>query len=220
MTLPSKALTDLLGERPTRLTAGKAAAPSRRAGRGSKAEKMLNDYADSARSTAAPETYDHPADGPPLRRTAGPLSPSELAWVERTFPPGVAPADVTHDDAHALASLGSGLDSQRHPADARLVASVWKPIGEHHDGRAAEVEARNASEPTVPIPSSALPAVAESIAAEHPQLRPHEAFARAGEQVDAAASMREHDRQASVAEARRRIDTAGRPATWPAPVTL
>lgn len=200
MPIASAEITDLLAKPPSQVTAGKATALARRAGRGSKAEAFLTDYADGARAMPPPQVYAHPADPPRTPRKDGPLSPVELAWIQRQFPPGFDPADVPLGDAKALAAMGATVPASQHPADARMVDAIWGPVKAHHDAGQAKVTIANASRPTPPIPSSALPALAESVAAEHPELQPAEALGRAHGLVRDAAGKREQSRQDTIAK--------------------
>lgn len=220
--LTTQELTDLLAQPVTQVTRGRAMAMRQRAGNGSQAataqQRLLDDY--RAAPIEPPETYPHPA-APPVgnRKDKGPLTQAETTWLTRTFPPGQDPATVPHQDARALAALGSGVSPVTDPADARLVASIWDPIKAHHDGRQAQVAIRNAR-PQPPIPTSALPALAATVGAENPGLRPDEAIGRAGELVRTAADRREQARQDAIASAKhtqKRVAAASHDRTAPTP---
>lgn len=148
---------------------------------------------------AQPEpAYPHPAINVVSRPHPGPLQPSEMAWLQRI---PADPSTVPHEDAKALAGLAASVSSTQHPADARLIHSVWQPVKEFHDANAAQVDLRNAQQPLPPIPSSALSALAEAIAAETPALRPDEALTRASEAITAASTRRQGEREQAVANA-------------------
>jgi len=149
-------------------------------------------------SQQRPETYQHPMDDPRARsaRAIEGLTPSDIAWVTRL---PLDPEQISHEDAVQLAALASGLQaSVRVPgaqggrpvaatvdrsSDARLLNSVWVPVKEVHDAKAAQVALNNAGSPVPEVPSSTLSALADALAAEVPQLQPDEALARADNQL-------------------------------------
>ncbi|MGI8578637.1 MAG: hypothetical protein ACR2KG_12170 [Nocardioidaceae bacterium] len=207
----TRSLTALLAQRPSQALAGKATALARGADSGSAQRRFLGEFVDTARNTQPPTMYDHPANGPAGHRKEGPLSATELAWLERQFPRDVNPADVSHSDAAALAQLARAVPASKHPADSRLVDAAWQPVKDYHDKQAAKVAASNAGMPMPPIPSSALGAYAEAVSAETPQLRPEEALGRAGQLVRDAAAKREQSRHAALDAAR---ETAAGARPW------
>ena len=108
------------------------------------------------------------------------LTPSDLAWINRL---STDPAAVPFHDAVSLAGLASGLSTFKNPSDVRLVQSVSQPVKEVHDASAARVALAAAQTPVPNVPSSALSALTDSIAAEVPNLQPTKAVARAGTQL-------------------------------------
>jgi len=154
------------------------------------------------------EPYRHPGNDPKAHapgRGGTPLSPSDLAWIGRL------PSDPTkmpYDDAAALAGLSASLAGTQHASDARLVDSVWKPVQEVHDANAARVALDQAQRSVPDVPSSAVRALADSIAAEVPDLSASEALSRAGTQLrealdkrTAAREQKLHDAGAAIARA-------------------
>ncbi|MCU1612777.1 MAG: hypothetical protein JWO98_317 [Frankiales bacterium] len=139
------------------------------------AEDMANLPAPQRTSTA------HPADtvrGAQAVHKA--LSPSDLMWLQR-LPQD--PAQVPFQDAGTVAAMAHGLaiNLPMGHSDRRLIDSVWQPIKSFHDKRAADAALGNARQPLPPIPASALPALADAVAAEVPQLNDSEVLARASE---------------------------------------
>src|SRR4051794_31683887 len=94
---------------------------------------------------------------------AEPLSPAELAWLQR-LPSD--PAAVTFDDATALAGMAERLSPSTQPADARLVHDIWQPIADLHDRRLLKGTVAIASRPLPQVPSGALDALVEAVGAE------------------------------------------------------
>lgn len=149
----------------------------------------------------APQSTAHPAQGPANQiRKPGPLQPAEVAWLQR-FPSPVDPTAVAFQDAQALASMASSVDVTKHPGDARLVSSIWRPVGDYHDHRAAQAAMANANAPLPELPASTLGALADAIAAETPQLTPEEAVGRAGRMLSDATTKRQTARDAAIAAA-------------------
>lgn len=201
--ISTQQLVDLLSRPVSQVTVGRAA--SMRMRRGDRAptpkqEALLSDY--EAAKPAAKAVYSHPASGALPPRPDGPLLASELAWMDRVAPPGTDPASVSHQDAQALAAISRGVSPVQHPADARLVDAVWGPVKEYHDQREAQTALDNASSADPPIPSSALQAVSDAVASEHPELQPHEALGRASRLIDSAAAARRAARDQAAAAAR------------------
>jgi len=170
------------------------------------------------------ETYQHPMDDPRARsaRAIEGLTPSDIAWVTRL---PLDPEQISHEDAVQLAALASGLQaSVRVPgaqggrpvvpvpvdrsSDARLVNSVWVPVKEVHDAKAAQVALNNAASPVPEVPSSTLSALADALAAEVPQLQPDEALARADNQLRAVLDKRNGTRDRGLLDAQAAIARA------------
>jgi len=154
------------------------------------------------------EPYRHPANDPRAHapgRGGTPLSPSDLAWIGRL---PTDPTKMPYDDAAALAGLASSLAGTKHASDARLVESVYAPVRELHDGNAARVALTAAQRPAPPVPSSALQALTDAIAAEVPTLQPGEALSRAGAALRDALDKRATVRQQKAAQARDAIGRA------------
>ncbi len=200
--MTSRAIVDLISKPPTRLSQGKAAyVTAGRSGRPSaeRATPKQEAFATAYANMQLPDTqiHRHPAAGPLPRREPGPLTPVELQWLGR-FPSPVDPAAVTFEDAQALASMDSGVSALQHPADSRLLRSVWAPVRDHHDAKHAEAAIANATRPLPSLPSSTLGALADAIAAENDQLTPEEAVSRAGVMLREASIKREQARQAAI----------------------
>jgi len=148
-----------------------------------------------------PEVYTHPAAGHIPSRDRVPLSPVELAWLNR-LPQD--PTQISWDDARTLASMANSLSSPKLSADRRLVDSVWNPVREIHDHAAAEVQLRNAERP-LPMLPDALGALADAVAMENPQLEPQDAIGRASRLLDQAAETRRATRERAIDAARRQL---------------
>lgn len=159
--------------------------------------KFAEDY--QAMPTPEVRTHVHPAHtvSSAPRRPKGPLTPVELAWLNR-FPAPVDPAAVTFNDAQALAQMDATISPLEHPADSRLLRSVWSPVLEHHDGKSADVAMENAKRPLPDLPASTVAALADALAAEIPALTREEAVGRAGAMVRDAAAKRAQARQAAI----------------------
>lgn len=154
------------------------------------------------------EPYRHPGQDPKAHapgRGGTPLSPSDLAWIGRL---PTDPGKMPYDDAAALAGLSASLAGTPHASDARLVESVYAPVRELHDAAAARAALTAAQRPAPPVPSSALQALTDAIAAEVPTLQPAEALSRAGAQLRDAMDKRATVRQQKVADARDAIARA------------
>jgi len=155
------------------------------------------------------QTYDHPGQlayhSKP--RPDGPLTPTELAWLQRL---PADPAHTPYDDAVGLGQLAAGVSKMQHPVDARLVQSYWAPVKDFHDGNEANVTLANArSTPVPPVPPSALPALAEAVTAEHPELSPGESAGRAKALLDEATTKRGDARAQAIADAKDKLATLG-----------
>ena len=202
--LTSTEITKLIASPPSGLTTGALAHLAQREhGKSTvKAKAFLDDMQAQRPVGTAPtgEQYNHPGRTPKdQRRGGGPLTPVEMAWLQRL------PADAAHtpyDDATAVAALAADISPMDHPADARLVASHWMPIRDYHDGNAANVTLANARSTPVPsVPSSALPALAEAVTAEHPELSHGESAGRAKAMLDEATAKRSDARAQAIADA-------------------
>jgi len=164
-------------------------------------------------SGAAAEPYRHPGNDPKAHapgRGGTPLSPSDLAWIGRL---PTDPTKMPYDDAVQLAGLSASLAGTQHASDARLVDSVWKPVQEVHDAGAARVALDQAQRSVPDVPSSAVRALADSIAAEVPNLQPAEALSRASTQLREALDKRATVRQQKVLDARAAIARASEAAS-------
>ncbi len=173
-----------------------------------KAEAFLKDAQQQNPVGTPPpgEQYNHPAStSKDQRRGGGPLSAVELAWLERL------PADAAltpYDDATAVAALAADVSKMEHPADARLLASYWTPIKDHHDAAEANVALSNArSTPLPPVPSSAMAALAEAVTAEHPELSPGESAGRARAMLEQATTKRSDARAQAIADAQDKLSS-------------
>jgi len=216
--LTSKQITDVVGAEPSGLMAGKVAylrhsLQTRMGGRTGpdSHHQFLGDVAEQcANVNPNPKaaSYQHPADDPRVRaaKPSDGLSASDLAWINR-LPSD--PAQVSHDDAIQLAGLAAGLTGvQSNPSDARLISSVWSPVREIHDANAARAALAAAQTSPPPVPSSAVRALADAIAAETPELTPTEALSRAGSQLRDSLDNRVGARQQKVLDARAAIARA------------
>ncbi len=151
------------------------------------------------------QAYDHPGrlayHSKP--RPDGPLTPTELAWLQRL---PADPAHTPYDDAAALGQLAANLSPMKQPTDHRLVQSYWAPVKDHHDRNQADVTLANArSTPVPPVPPSALPALAEAVTAEHPELSPGESAGRAKAMLDEATTKRADARAQAIANAKDKL---------------
>jgi hypothetical protein len=219
----SKQLLDLLVDQPGspgfrgRVEAIKryALRPATHGGRGQSInhDRLIADL--EAMPPAAPaEKYLHPADDAkrtsPLLRDAATgagyqLTPADIAWIQRL---PADPAQVSYDDAVHLAALANASSRTTDPGGHRLIQSVWAPVKEVHDARAAEVTLRNAQAPRPDLPASARAALADAVAAESPELHPDEAATRASRMLDEALAKRREARDEAVMDARAAIAQA------------
>ncbi len=136
-------------------------------------------------------------------RTNGPLSAVEMQWLQR-LPDD--PTETSFDDAAALGQLAAGVSKMQHPVDHRLVASYWQPVADHHDAAEANVALANARSTSTPTPpSSTVPALAEAVAAERPELTPGEATGRAKAMLDQATTKRDDARAQAIADAKDKL---------------
>lgn len=209
--LTTTEITNLIATPPSGTSSGKLAyiaarAKKTSAGTTRKQAAFLEDAKrmhPSTRDTDPQETYNHPSRTPKdRRRGGGPLTPVELAWLQRL---PTDPTETTYDDAAALASLHADISRMDHPTDARLVASHWEPVAEFHDTNAATVALTNASQPLTPVPHSAHEALAEAVLAENRQLNPAEAAHRAASLLEKAKADRSATKDAAITTARDKI---------------
>jgi hypothetical protein len=112
------------------------------------------------------------------------LSDADIAWLTR-LPSD--PSAVTLNDAKVAIAM---KDRTLSPDQARLVSSVVDPLLEYHDHQAALVDLSNAQQPVLPLPMSAVPALAHAISVEIPQLTADEAVGRAHAVMEKIASDR------------------------------
>ncbi len=155
------------------------------------------------------QAYDHPDrlayHSKP--RPDGPLTPTELAWLQRL---PADPAHTPYEDATALGQLAANISRMEQPTDHRLVQSYWQPVADHHDAAEAEVALSNARSTSLPTPpSSTMPALVEAVTAEHPELTPGEATGRARALLDDATTKRAASRAKSIAGARDKLGALG-----------
>jgi len=220
--LTSKQITDAIAQDPNHPSAAGKVAYLRRSLKSSMGVRTdpasHYQFADDLAAQHTPgapgaEPYRHPGNDPKAHapgRGGTPLSPSDLAWIGRL------PSDPTkmpYDDAVQLAGLSASLAGTQHASDARLVDSVWKPVQEVHDAGAARVALDQAQRSVPDVPSSAVRALADSIAAEVPNLQPAEALSRAGTQLREALDKRATVRQQKVLDARAAIARASEAAS-------
>ena len=154
-----------------------------------------------------PITYVHPeqrVQPRPLRHGEEfTVSAVDIAWLQR-LPHD--PAQVTFDDAVQLAQLSGAVSKLRQPSEHRLLWSMWAPVKAIHDRKATEAALAQAQQPLPPVPSSALGALADAIAAEVPELRDDEVLSRAHSDLNAALERRAAARAKRVADAQRRLE--------------
>lgn len=122
------------------------------------------------------------------------LSAADLVWLQRL---PLNPAEIKHDDASRLAGLAAASDAMT-PSSRALVESIWQPIKYAHDLREAKHQYERASKPAPTIPRSALGALIDALALEHPD------WPEAAVKAHAAALLRDAvaDRDAEVANNR------------------
>jgi len=172
-----------------------------------KAEAFLKDMQQQrpVGTAATAQAYQHPGrlayHSKP--RPDGPLTPTELAWLGR-LPDD--PTKTSFEDAAALGQLAANISRSDHPTDHRLVGSYWQPVADHHDRNQADVTLANARRtPVPPVPSSTLPALAEAVAAEHPELTAGEATNRAKAMLDEATAKRSDAREQAITDAQDKL---------------
>ena len=225
--LSSSRILDLVRKHPQRGIAGQVAVLRRNQSNGtggrmgmatsltSAQDKLLKDLSADGPPPRGPQPYQHPGAGAvdrtyPGDRTARttPLTATELAWLNRL---PTDPAQVSFADAKALAELKSSMGGGPELAsDRRLLDSIWAPIQEHHDLAAADVDIANATNrPQLPpVPSSALPALADAVGNENDQLSSDEVITRANLLLRDAVSRRQADADGVLQVAHSRRDAA------------
>lgn len=205
--LTTKQISDLIAKPITRTSQGRAAylaAQEKQSGeRNGATSANQRRFLDDFQAVAVPEStatkYNHPGRPPlPFRKDGQPLSPSDLAWLQRL---PADPTQVPHDDARQLATIAASLSPTKNPDDHRLVASAWEPIRDFHDSNEARLHLQAAQTTQPSLPSSTLPALADAVMSETPQLQPHEAIARAGQLLQDAAANRAITSDAAAAAA-------------------
>lgn len=152
--------------------------------------------------------YDHPGRIQPGLQTkapasagSGPLTDADLVWLQR-LPSD--PTAMTNDEARVLLAMTERKDLP--PDQVRLLDSIAGPVREHHDLAAAQIGLANATPPPLPLPHSALPALAEAIAHEVPVLTADEAMSRAYDMVDRINQRRTAEHAAGLSKARAAVD--------------
>ena len=207
--LSSRQILDLLADRSS-MRIGRIRAVRRSA---THLPPAVRAFLDDLETQEAPshEKYTHPADRAG-RSSHGQkaLEPSDLAWIARL---PTDPAQVSFADAERVAQLAANVDPVRHPSDRNLVDSVWKPIKEAHDRRAAEVALRNSSRALPAVPSSALTALGTAIATETPALSDQEALSRAGDALRSHRANQEATRQRAIDQAKATIASVDQAST-------
>lgn len=130
---------------------------------------------------------------------------TDLAWLNR-LPSD--PAAVSYDDAVQLASLAAASSSFADPSGHRLVQSIWKPVKEVHDAKAAASALQQSRQQVHDEPGSAVDALADALAAEE-QFGPDEdARSRARRMIDDAFDQLEDGRLATIEDAKAAAQTA------------
>lgn len=197
--LSSANITNMIATPATAMNQGKAAFHRQQGKRpGNMHTPKQNAFLHDFKNLPIPQRreYAHPERMPTgAKRGDTPLSPVELAWLQR-LPQD--PTQVPFRDAQTLAGLSQAIRPSTNPADARFVASVWEPVKDIHDRAESAVRAENAAQPLPPIPSSALGALADAIMHETPDLTPGEALARASAVISEAQTTRQAAQQKAV----------------------
>jgi hypothetical protein len=144
----------------------------------------------------------HPRDasgrgGPDLKTG---LEPADIVWLQRL---PTDPTKVTYADAVQLASLYNA--TKPNTSDRRLVESIWRPVKQVHDLKAAEAELELARQPLPDVPSSALGALTEAVRAETSELTDEEVVARASQMLRTALDGRTAQRDAAIGAAQAQI---------------
>ncbi len=155
------------------------------------------------RPTVGAKTYVHPEQAARLgaHRESEDLTPAELVWLQR-LPSD--PHQISHQDAAQLASLYRAISKMKNPSSKQLVESIWMPVKALHDTRDAQEELAAAKETVPAIPSAAVHALAEAIAADTPGLSGDELTSAAEQRIQTRISVanQQHARRLGKAEAR------------------
>jgi hypothetical protein len=167
-----------------------------RAGSNRVAREPKKSYAHPER--AARSVPDHSGRGGPDLKTG--LEPADLVWIQRL---PTDPTKVTYADAVQLASLYNA--TKPGTPDRRLAESIWRPVKEVHDLKAAEAELELARQPLPDVPSSALGALTEAVRAETTELTDDEVVARASQMLRTALDGRTAQRDAAIGAAQAQI---------------
>lgn len=201
--LSSREIVDIIAAPPTAMNMGKVRflADREKKRSFSSSTRAQRAFIEAAQRTPVADpvgTYRHPAAQPLPMRDNVPLSPVELAWLQRL---PADPTQVSFDDAQALAAMDKAINPLQHPADSRLVRSVWAPVRDMHDANANEVQIRAARRPLPPMPHETLSALADAFLHENSQLNPQEALTRANAAIQDAAARRQGNRDAGIVAA-------------------
>lgn len=173
-------------------------------------QRALLDAVTQTRGAGPRVQYRHPAQVATVpfdpktgndRRREEPLTPAQVAWLSRL---PTDPADISHADAVEVFKLLKSVP--RASDDAPLLRSIAEPLRTHHDRQQATADLEHARLSPIPVPPAALPALADAIAGEIPELTPSEALGRASEQLRAFAEARVRDQTDRQAEAQRRLE--------------
>jgi hypothetical protein len=203
--LKSSEITDVISKPMTGIVRGKVMQMANREQRitsnsTARQRQYLKALLDMPPSNSA--TYNHPAEGKlPTRPENEPLSPSEISWLQ------LLPADptkVTYNDAQTLAAMSQSLPPIKNSADRRLVDSIWLPVKEVHDLKAATTDLANAEHP-IPYMPDPLAAMADAVASENPHLEPEEAIARASRAIVDAKTIRITNRSRAITQAQDKV---------------
>jgi len=182
-------------------------------GGGTVAQRQLFSDLAGVEQVGRPARYAPPAEDAKVTALTGPLPPgqlskgndlsgADLAWLQR-LPSD--PSKVTYADAVQLAALSLASSNFADRSGARLVESIWAPVRELHDARAAEVALRNAQQPEWTPPASLCDALADALHAEHPELTEDEAYTRGRRMLSDAQALLDASRDATIANAQAAI---------------
>lgn len=220
MPLTSRQILDLVTSRAGAGKAGAAMALKRQLNRPGKTtfgaadqrrflQAFLDQRPDGAGSTTVKKTYAHPEraarqpvdmsgrGGPDLKSG---LQPADIVWLQRL---PTDPSQVTYTDAVQLAGLYNA--TKPGTSDRRLAESIWRPVKQVHDLKAAEVDLEIARRPLADVPSSALGALTEALRAETTELTDDEVVGRASQLLRTALDGRTAGRDAAIAAAETQI---------------
>jgi len=214
MTMTSRQILDALEQQPgTEATKGYLAARRRfdtdspGSAYGNVAERAFLDQLANVDPPRRDPGYDSPVKAAvaPAGQEPQALTAAGIEWIKQ-LPPD--PADVSYEDAKALAALAANVTGQ----DALYARSVLAPIRRLHDGRAAEVEVRNLQRrPTPPAPPGTDRLLAAAIRREEPALTEDEAAQRAVRSIADAVDRRDASHAEQIDTARAKVAAASRP---------